>query len=109
MGRGLVAFSGCLGQSASTHNRHAMECSKETRAVRRAFHPFEERADGPQGAGSDGAQHPAEWRASPPFGSERARLRARQRGLQLLRRGWFSDPGSEASEDDQAENVSNEA
>ena len=51
------------------------------------------------------AQYPAVWRASPPFGSEEAGLRARQQSFQLLRRGWFS----EASEDDQADNVSNEA
>ena len=48
-----------------------------------------------------------------PLGAEGAGLRARQRGLQLLRRGWSSDPelkgGSEASEGDQANNVSNEA
>ena len=29
--------------------------------------PFGERADGPQGADSAGAQHPAAWRASLPF------------------------------------------
>ena len=43
VGRGLVAFSGCLGQCASTHNLYAMECSRETRAARRALLlPFEE-------------------------------------------------------------------
>ena len=39
-----------------------------------------------------GAQHPAAWRASPPFDAEEAVLCARQRGLQLLHRGWFSGP-----------------
>ena len=47
VGRGPVAFSGCLGQCASAHNLHAMECPREIRAVRRALlFPFEERAEG---------------------------------------------------------------
>ena len=51
-------------------------------AVRRALLlPFEERADGPQGAGSVWAQHPAAWRASLLFDSEEAGICARQRGL----------------------------
>ena len=33
VGRGLVAFSGCLGQCASTHNVHAIKCPREIRAV----------------------------------------------------------------------------
>ena len=33
VGRGPVAFSGCLGQCASTHNLYAMECLREIRAV----------------------------------------------------------------------------
>ena len=47
---------------ASAHNRHAMECPREIRALWRALLlPFEERADGPQGAGSVWAQHPASF------------------------------------------------
>ena len=55
VGRGPVALS-CLGQCASAHNLHAMECPREVRAVRRALI-----ADGPQGADSVWAQHPAAW------------------------------------------------
>ena len=65
MGRGPLAFAGCMGQCASTHNLHAMDCPREVRALWRALlFPSEERADGPQGADSAGAQHPAAWRAS---------------------------------------------
>ena len=75
----LWPFSGCLGQCASTHNLYAVERPKEVRAVRRALLlPFGERADGSQGAGSAGAQHPAAWRASLPFDAEEAGLCARQ-------------------------------
>ena len=56
------------------------------------FFLFEERADGPQKSGSVWAQHPAAWRASLLFGSEEAGICARQRGLQLLHRGWLSSP-----------------
>ena len=71
VGRGPVAFSGCMGKCAFTHNLYTVECPKEIRAVRRALlFPFEERADGPQGAGSAGAQHPAAWRASLLFDAE---------------------------------------
>ena len=46
MGRGPVAFPGCLGQCASTHILYAMDCPREIRAVRRALLlPFEERAN----------------------------------------------------------------
>ena len=38
--RGLVAFSGCVGQSASTHNLHAVERPREVQAVRRALFFF---------------------------------------------------------------------
>ena len=84
------------------------------RAVWRALLlPSGEGADCPQGAESAGAQHLAAWRASPPTGAEEADLPARQRGLQLLHLGWFDGPElkdeSEASEDDQTDNVSNEA
>ena len=37
VGRGLVAFSGCLGQCASAHNLYVMECSREIRAARGAL------------------------------------------------------------------------
>ena len=47
MGRGLLAFSGCMGQCASTHNLYAMDCPREIRAVWRAL-LVEERAGGPQ-------------------------------------------------------------
>ena len=93
------------------HNRHAMECPREIRAVRRAFLlPSGERADGPHGAGSVGAQHPAAWRASSPFVAEEADLCAKQRGLQLRYRGWFSGlpelkDESEASKDEQADSA----
>ena len=105
----MAFLDACMGQCAFTDNLNAVACPKETRAVWRALLlPFEERADGPQGAGSVWAQYPAAWRASLPFDAEEAGLCARKRGLQLLRRGWFSDPelkgGSEASDD-----VSNEA
>ena len=33
VGRGPVAFSGCLGQCASAHNLHAMECPREVLAM----------------------------------------------------------------------------
>ena len=93
VGRGPVALSGCLGQCASTHNLYAVECPKEIRAVWRALlHPFGERADGPQGAGSAGALHPAARRASLLFDAEEAGLCVRQRGLQLFHRGWLSSP-----------------
>ena len=76
-------------------------------AVRRALLlPFEERADGPQGAGSVWAQHPAAWRASLLFDSEEAGICARQRGLQLFPE---LKGGGEASDNVQADNVSNEA
>ena len=58
---------------------------------------------------------PAAWRASLSSGSEEAGFCARQRGLQLLHRGWLTiqvpelNGGSEASEDEQADNVSNDA
>ena len=87
-GRGPVGFSGCLDSVPSTHNRYAVERPREVRAVRRAlFLPSGERANGPQGAGSAGAQHPAAWRASLPFDAEEAALCARQRGLQF----YFGD------------------
>ena len=65
-------------QCASTLNLYAVERPKEVRAVRRALLPFGERADGSQGVGSAGAQHPAAWRASLPFEAEEAGLCARQ-------------------------------
>ena len=66
-----------------------MECPKEKRAVRRAlFLPFGKRTDGLQGADSAEAQHLPARRASLLFDAEEAR---------------------EASEDEQANNVSNEA
>ena len=37
VGRGPVAFSGCLGQCASTHNLYAVECPQEIWAVRSSF------------------------------------------------------------------------
>ena len=37
VGRGPVAFSGCLGECASTHNRYAVERPREERAVWRAL------------------------------------------------------------------------
>ena len=74
----------------------------------------EKRAGGPRGAGSVWAQHPAAWRASPPSDAEEACICGRQRGLQLFHRGWLSCPRvegrkCEASDGDQADNVSNEA
>ena len=51
-----MAFSGCVGQCASTHNVYAVERPSEVWAVRRALLlPFGEGADGPQGADSAGA------------------------------------------------------
>ena len=97
----FVAFFGCKGQCASAHNRHAMECSREIRAVRRAFLlPFEERADGPQGAGSAGMQKkPAFVPDSEAFNS-------------FIGAGFLVPElkrGSEASDGLQAGNVINEA
>ena len=51
VGRGPVAFSGCLGQCASTHNLYAVECPKEIWAV---LLPSGEGTNGPQGAESAG-------------------------------------------------------
>ena len=93
VGRGPVAFSECVGQCASTTNLYAVERSREVRAVWRALLlPSGEGANGPQGAQSAGAPHPAAWRASPTLDAEEAGLCARQRGLQLLHRGWLSSP-----------------
>ena len=90
-----------------------MECPREIRAVRRTLLlPFEERADGPQSWFGLG---PASGRMASfsSFDAEEAGLCARQRGLQLFHRGWLSSPRvegrNEASDDDQADNVSNEA
>ena len=59
MGRGPVAFSGCMGQCASTHSLNQVERPREVRAAWRALLlPFEG-ADGAQGAESAGAQHPS--------------------------------------------------
>ena len=58
MGRGPLAFSGCMGQCAFAYNNlSAVECPREAWALRRAL--FEEKADGPQGVGSVWAQHPS--------------------------------------------------
>ena len=49
VGRGPLAFSECMGQSASTHSFHAVERPREVWAVWRALlFPFEERAEGLQ-------------------------------------------------------------
>ena len=57
MGRGPAVFSGCMRQCAFAHNLYAVGYPKEIRAVRRVLLlPLEKRADGPQGAGSAGAQ-----------------------------------------------------
>ena len=108
-----MAFSGCLGQCASAHNRHAMERPREIRAARRALLlPFEGRADGPQGAGLVLAQHLAAWRASlllmkkPAFVPDSEAFNSFI-GDDLLIPELKG--GSEASENDQADNVSNEA
>ena len=37
VGRGPVAFAGCVGQCACTHNLHAVECPREIWAVLRAL------------------------------------------------------------------------
>ena len=60
VGRGPMAFSACMGECASTHSFYAVECLREaTGRMRRALLlPFEERAEGPQGADSVWAQHP---------------------------------------------------
>ena len=41
VGRGPLAFSGCMGQCASTYNLHAMECPKEVRPYSDLI-PFED-------------------------------------------------------------------
>ena len=58
--RAPLAFSGCMGQCASTHSFYAAERPRKERAVRRALlFPFEERADGPQEVGPVWAQYPS--------------------------------------------------
>ena len=57
-----MAFSGCMGHSASTHNLYAVERRKEVWARRRApLLPSGEGANRPQAAESAGAQHPASF------------------------------------------------
>ena len=59
VGRGLLAFSGCMGQCASTHSLYAVEPPREVRTVWRALLlPFEDRAENLQSVGSVWAQHP---------------------------------------------------
>ena len=110
-----MAFSGCLGQCPSPHNLYAMECPREIRAVRRALHlPFEKK-------------EPTVLRELVRLGPS---IRPHGELLFLLVQknsafvpdseafnsfigDFFLIPelkgGSEASEDDQADNVSNEA
>ena len=110
----LPAFSGCLGQCASAHNRHAMECPREIRALWRALLlPFE--------------KEPMVLRELVRFGPS---IRPHGELLFFLMQkkpafmpdseafnSFIGDDllipelkgGSEASEDDQADNVSSEA
>ena len=86
---------GLMGQCASTHNLYAVERPREVRAVWRALLlPSGEEANGPLGAESAGAQHTAAWRAS-------------NIGDGFLVPELKDE--SEASEDDETDNVSNEA
>ena len=99
----------------AAHNRHAMECLREIRAVRRALLlPFEGTVDGPQGAGSVWVQQPAAWRASLFFlVQKKPALVPDSEAVNSFIGDGFPVPelkgGSEASDDDQADNVSNEA
>ena len=80
---------------------------------RTASSSFGERANGPQGAVSAGAQHPAAWRASLRSDSEEAGICARNEAFNSFIGDGFQVPelkgGGEASEVEQADNVSNEA
>ena len=90
VGRSPVAFSGCLGQCASTHNLRAVESPKETRAVRRALSCWRKSW---WSSGGWFGWGPASGRMA-SFSSFwcRRSLCARQRGLQLLHRVWLSSP-----------------
>ena len=71
-----------------------------------------ERADGPQGADSAGAQHPAAWRASLPFDAEEAFVPDSEAFNSFIGDGFLVPElkgGSEASQDEHADNASNEA
>ena len=110
----LWLFLECLGQCASTYNLYAVECPKEIPAVRRALLlPFGEQADGPQGAGSAGAQQPAAWRASLLLVQKEPACVPDSEAFNSFIGVGFPVPElkgeSEASEDDQADNVSNVA
>ena len=84
VGKGL-AFSGRVGQCASTNSFHAVEHPREVWAA---------------------------WRASVPFGTEEAGLCARQEAFNSFIGDGFPVPelkgGSESYDGDQADNVSNE-
>ena len=83
-----------------------MDSPREVWAVWRALLlPSGKGANGPQGAESAVVQHPAAWRASPSFDAEEADLCARQRGLQLPHRGWFSGPRDEQADSLSENNV----
>ena len=92
------------------HNLHAMECPREIRAVRLALHlPFEEKADGPQGADSVWAQHLAAPRASLPLDEEEAVLCASEAFNFYIGDGFLIPElkdESESSEDEQADSPS---
>ena len=96
VGRVFLAGSGCMGQCASTHDLHAMECPREIRAVWRALlFPFEERADGPQGVGSF-------WPSIPVETVKACALI----GLHMMaeENSWRSDSGSSVSSSSSSEN-----
>ena len=91
------------------------ECPSEIRAVWRALLlPFEDGANGPERAESAGAQHPAAWRDSLLLDSEEASFFLPDSGAfnSFIGDGFLVPElkgGNEASDDVQADNVSNEA
>ena len=110
----LWLFSGCVGQCRSTHNLYAVESPKGIRAVRRAFlFPFGERADGPLRAGSAGPSIRPPGELLFLFMQKKPAFVPDSEAFNSFIRDGFLVPelkgGSEASEDEQVDNVSNEA
>ena len=109
-----MAFSGCLGQCALARNRHAMERPSEIRAVRRALLlPFEERASGPQGGESVGASIRPHGELLFFWIQKKTAFAPVSEAFNSFIGDGFLVPdlkgGSEASDDEQADNMSNEA
>ena len=100
VGRGPVAFSGCLGQCASTHNLYAIECPSKILAVWRALLFL-------SGEGANGSQGPS----IRPHGELLLLLMQKKPTLAFNpQSGWFLVPElkdeSEVSKDEQADSSS---